>query len=91
MTLSRHHAQRLAEARDALIDARQAREDAITGAWLDGASLRDIAEMVGLNHSTVSRLLARSGIREPGHPHDGRSHGVIFQPATTSGSDSLPG
>lgn len=62
--LSRDHARRLEEVRNALEEAQQAREDAIVLAWMQGASLREIAQAVGMTHSGVSRLLTRAGIRE---------------------------
>jgi DNA-directed RNA polymerase specialized sigma24 family protein len=68
--LSDLHAQRLGAVRGALAEAHQAREDAITLAWLDGASLREIAGAVGMTHSGVSRLLARSGVRKESNAYE---------------------
>lgn len=64
MALAPRHARALREARDALADAEQAREDAIVAAWRSGSgSLREIGYEVGLSHVGVSKLLERLGVR----------------------------
>jgi DNA-directed RNA polymerase specialized sigma24 family protein len=64
VAIAPHHARRLEEARRGLMKAMRGRDEAITQAWLDGASLREIAQAVGMTHSGVSRLLNRAGMRQ---------------------------
>jgi DNA-binding CsgD family transcriptional regulator len=40
----------------------QRRDAAILEWWIDGASLRDIAEAAGLSHTEVRRILQRAGV-----------------------------
>jgi IS30 family transposase len=55
---------RLEEARETYQDAVQAREDACAEAFRKGASLREIAETVGMSHQGVSKMLERMGVRQ---------------------------
>lgn len=54
---------RLNEARDAVDEAVQAREDAIVAAYEAGGSLNEIANEVGYSHVGISKLLERLGVR----------------------------
>lgn len=62
--MSRKHAKLLQERAQALAEAQEAYEDAMTEVFHAGAGIREIAREVGRDHSHVSRLLERIGVRK---------------------------
>lgn len=52
--------QALADAREAVEGATAARAALIVALAAEGASLREIAEVVGVSHQTVANIIARS-------------------------------
>lgn len=56
---------RLREAQEQLEEARDERDATIEEAWRKGGGMREIAEVVGMSHVGVSKLLERRGVRKP--------------------------
>lgn len=64
MPITRGMADKLAQAQQELEDARTRRDGVVADAWYAGGGMREIAEVIGLTHSGVSKMLERAGHRK---------------------------
>lgn len=62
--MKRSTAKKLSERKVALAEAQDAFNDAVVEAFQQGASLREIARELDVDHVTISRLLERLGVRK---------------------------